>query len=364
MAEEGYLLRIRFFCALSITLVLSDLFLSTPAFSRDKTDVLVMRNGDRFTCEIKRLDGGLLLVDLDYVDGAISVDWNKVASLQSQALFLVQLQDGSRYSARMITPETLPGTPVKIEIQRDGQEPLTVASSNVVRITQFSESLFRRFSGSLTAGAVYSKGNNSTQYTVGSELSYPETRWGARLSFNSNLSSSTGATTSTRNQVDLNIYRMLPWQNYFYGATAGLLQSSVQKIRRQTILGLGFGRYLKNTNRVQFAILGGVGWQRANYLPSSDHQSFQDVAVAFLGPSLEVFSFKKTRLNINAFALPAINQRGRTFSRVNASYYVKLFGEIDWNLTFYGNWDTQPPGHLPSADYGTSAGITWTFGNN
>src|SRR6202008_2155975 len=106
----------------------------------------------------------------------------------------------------------------------------------------------------------------------------------------------------------------------------------VQEIQRQTILGIGVGRYLKNSNRVRLSIQGGLGWQRTNYMPTFEQQRFQNIAVAIVGPSLEVFSFKKTRLNFNAYVLPALNQRGRTFSRVNTSYYIKLFSKIDWNL--------------------------------
>src|SRR5580765_810787 len=91
--------------------------LAYPAFSRDRTDVIVMKNGDRFTCEVKRIEGGVLKAEFDYVDGTVAIDWLKVARLESTALFLVQLQDGSMYSGKVITPETLSGVPMKIEIQ-------------------------------------------------------------------------------------------------------------------------------------------------------------------------------------------------------------------------------------------------------
>jgi hypothetical protein len=122
-------------------------FLAYPAFAREKADVLVMKNGDRFTCEVKRLEGGVLEVELDYIDGTVSIDWLKVARLESRALFLVQLQDGSIYSGKVISLETLPGTPVKMEIQPEErpQEYRDVDQSQVVRITQTSESPLERF---------------------------------------------------------------------------------------------------------------------------------------------------------------------------------------------------------------------------
>ena len=99
------------------------------------------------------------------------------------------------------------------------------------------------------------------------------------------------------------------------------------------------------------------------YVPSSQPERFQNLAVALFGSSLDVFNFKKTNLTINGFVIPALTQQGRVLSRVNASYYLKIFGKIDWNLSFYGDWDNQPPLHLPGGDYGSSTGLSYTFGN-
>jgi hypothetical protein len=338
-------------------------FLVYPAFARDKTDVIVMKNGDRITGEVKNLENGVLHVDLDYVDGTILIDWLKVDRLESKVLFLIRLQDGSTYSAKVVSREALAGAPIQIEIQPVGEEPQVIDKSAVVGMTQTSDSPWQRFSGNINLGSTYSKGNSAAQYNIASGLDYLATRWSGSLTYGSNFSSSSGATAATRNQVDMIAYRLLPWKNHFYAGTAGFLQSSVQGIQRQTNLGISVGRFLKNTNRVRFSILGGLGWQRTNYLQSIHAQQSQDVAVGVISSNLQVFSFKKTRLNVNASVAPALNGQGRIFSKINAAYYLKLFRKIDWDFSFYGNWDNQPPAHLQSSDYGTASGLNWTFGN-
>jgi hypothetical protein len=324
-----------------------------------------MRNGDRITCEVKNLENGVLKVSLDYVDGTISVDWLKVARLESNYLFIVNLQDGSLYSAKLVTPESMDSAGGKLVIEpADGGKSRLVERSAVVSITQTSENFLQRVGGNISLGATYSKGNRATQYNLGTALSYQRTRWGITLSQNSNLASSTGAETSTRNQVDLGTYRMLSRTNYFVGASATFLQSSVQGIDRQTNLGIGLGRFLKNTNRLRFWILGGAGWQRTKYVPTVINQPPQNLAVAIFVADLEAFSFKKTRLDLAGTVYPALSaQRGRTFFKTNATYYIKLFGKIDWNMSFYGSWDTKPPPTFSSSDYGSSTGLSWTFGN-
>jgi hypothetical protein len=77
---------------------------------------------------------------------------------------------------------------------------------------------------------------------------------------------------------------------------------------------------------------------------------------------LKAFRFKKTDLDISAVVLPGISEPGRIRANTNASYYIKLFSDLSWNFSFYGNWDNQPPPGLSSSDYGTSSGLSWTFG--
>jgi len=324
-----------------------------------------MKNGDRITCEVKGLQAGVLNVNLDYVDGTISIDWLRVARLESSYLFLVTLQDGSIYSAKVISPEAPAGAVVKLAIQpANGREALLVDRSTVVGIAQTSENFLQRLGGSIGMGSTYSKGNSAAQYNFSSDLAYRRTRWGVSLRYNSNLSSNTGAETSTRNQLDFGAHRMLSRKNYFLGGIATFLQSSVQGVQLQTSLGLGLGRYLKNTNRFRFWVLGGAGWQKTSYVPSVINQPPQNIGVALISSNLQAFAFKKTRFDITATFFPALTaQRGRLFYKTNASYYIKLFGKVDWNLSFYGNWDTRPPPQFPGSDYGSSTGLSWTFGN-
>src|SRR6478672_7594150 len=92
------------------------LFLAAPLLARDKTDLLIMKNGDRMTCEIKGLNSGVLYVSFDYIDGTASVNWSKVARLESTQLFIVKTEDGSAYTGTLNTAETAGGRPVKIQV--------------------------------------------------------------------------------------------------------------------------------------------------------------------------------------------------------------------------------------------------------
>jgi hypothetical protein len=222
--------------------------------------------------------------------------------------------------------------------------------------TKFHE----RLSGSIGTGIIYSKGNQTTQYSISSEVAYPRERWGAGASFNSTLSNSTGATAATRNQVEVDAFHLLPWNNWFYEGVGSLLQSSEQGITRQPTFGGGIGRYLKNTSQTQISVLAGLAGQNTVYqqnIPS------QNLAFGLIAGKAQFYRFNKTNGDVTATLLPGLNEPDRIKFNLNASYYIKLTGNLSWNVSFYGNWDSQPPNNLPGSDYGSSSGLSWTFGN-
>ena len=90
-----------------------------PIVARPKIDVVVMTNGDRLTCEIKKLDRGVLYIGLDYVDGTLSVDWSKVERLDSKQLFRVETAAGITYSGTLRMVASAADQPRSIEVLED-----------------------------------------------------------------------------------------------------------------------------------------------------------------------------------------------------------------------------------------------------
>jgi hypothetical protein len=335
------------------------LLAATPLSARLKTDVVVMANGDRITGEIKGLSSGVLRVDLDYVDGTLSLQWLKVARIESSQLFIVQTQDGSLYTGSIATSD---GGSRTLRIAQPSHTPATIGQAEIVRMEETSEAFAQRWSGEIDLGLVYSKGNRSTQNTFGSEVQYHRERWRVSAAYHANLSSSSGAETATRNQLDVGGSRELPRKNWFYGGIGSFMQSSVLGIGLQTTAGGGIGRYLKNTNRAYVSVMGGMAWQSARYEETTETVGSQGSLSGLVVGNVRLFIFKKTNLSLRAYVAPSLTDSGRLRFNTNAAYYVKLFKNLSWNLSFYGNWDTRPPLNFSGSDYGYSVGTSWNFG--
>ena len=134
---------------------------------------------------------------------------------------------------------------MQIEISESPDHIVAVDQSKIIRMTETSATVWQRFNGQITSGISYSKGNQATQYNLGASLEYPSERWVAGGTYNSSLASSTGATVSTRNALDLYAARLLRWDNWFYAGVADFFQSSEQGIDFRTNLGGGFWTVFK-----------------------------------------------------------------------------------------------------------------------
>ena len=339
------------------------LFFTLPLFAREKTDVIVMKNGDHFTGEVKGLTGGVLSLDLDYIDGTVSVQWSEVARLESSQLFVINMQDGSVYAGRITTAEAVADQPTKINIAETEEKTVSIETTRIAKMSETSQQFWQRFNGAINFGINYSKGNEATQYSFGTQAEYLRERWAVQSIFNSNLSSNSGSATSTRNQLGFNGYHLLPRDKYYYGGMGNFLQSAVQGISLQTSLGGGIGRFLKNTNRMTITLLGGLAWQSTDYHQSAGlPQGSQNIVAGLIAAEWKVFKFKKTNLDASATVIPALSDPGRVFFNTNVSYYLKLFSNLSWNVSVYGNWDNRPPPTFSGSDYGSTSGLSWTFG--
>ena len=344
------------FCV-ALTLVAGNLL------ARDKTDIVVMKNGDRLTGEVKGLDSGVLYVSMDYILGTSSMQWSKVDHLESKQLFIVKTENGSVYSGTLSTAEAEEGRPVKIEVSQEAAEKVVLDRSRIVEMDETSDRFRQRFNGDINSGIIYSKGNQSTQYSLSSDIVYPRERWSAGANLTSTLSASDGVTAATRNQFGFSGQRLLRWDNWFYEGIGTFLQSSEQQIKLQTSLGGGVGRFVRHTNHESIAVMGGLAWQNTRYDQTDVTQSAQNVASALLAAEIKLYRFNKTNLDVTASLFPALSEPGRVRFNLNTSYYVKLFSNLTWNISFYGNWDNLPPPGFSGSDYGTSSGLGWTFGN-
>lgn len=346
----------------TLHLALLSFFITGLLNARAKTDVVVMTNGDHFTCEIKKLERGVLYASFDYIDGTVPIEWSKVARVESRQLFIVNTQDGSVYEGTIRTPETAAGQPVRIEVLEFVDSAQTLERRRVVELNQTAQSFWRQLSGNFDSGLIYTKGNDTTQYNIGGGIRLRRELWRGEAAFTSTLSKSLGVTAATRNQARVGARRLMGGKRrWYYSGVAEFLQSSQQAINLQTTLGGTVGRYLKDNNTAKISIGAGLAYQETEYDLASEFQGRPNALAGVFAGDMHLFKFKKTSLDVTVSALPVLTQIGRLRTYVNTAYSIQIISNLWFKISFYGNWDNRPPANFSGSDYGTSTGLSYSF---
>src|SRR5215204_5576072 len=131
---------------------------AAPCVAAVKTDIVELRNGDRITCEIRKLERGKLTVKTDGL-GTVAIEWDDVERVSSKASYDVELQSGVRLFGSLERSD--PGAMVV------GAAPGGVRTllGEIVRIAPVGGTLWRRLDGTVDAGFSFAQANVQTDWS-------------------------------------------------------------------------------------------------------------------------------------------------------------------------------------------------------
>lgn len=328
--------------------------LATPVAARDKTDVIVLDNGDRITGEIKSLDRGLMAVSTTAM-GTVSVEWIHVASVDSDFEYQVELADGRVLLGSLNTADASArlqiGGDAANEIDRDG----------VVRIAPIEGQVLARFKGSASVGLNYTKSSQTRQSSFGLDGTYRGERIDSRFSLSS-IATEDGETGKKSDRTDLsNTLRFLRPDRWF---GAGILQAQRNEdlgIEVRASAGGGYGRYLRQNNKLNIAATGGVILTR-EWLVGSDPNETEIEGLAELDLNYYVLDSPKVDVASTLRVYPGISSWGRVRSELDLRFTWEVFNDVFLQLQFYGSYDNQPPtDDSVTTDYGFVTSLGYDF---
>jgi hypothetical protein len=325
--------------------------------ARPKTDIVTMRNGDRYTCEIVSLDQGQFQVKTVNTTGAVLLDWSKVDRIESNQFFVVELSDGSSFAG---TIQKVPDkdTVADFWITAEGTT-IKVSAPAVVVIARSGKRLQGRLSGNVSAGVNYAKGNSTRQYNVNATMTVRGRTQELIPSISSSFSGQSGATSTERNDFNLQYWKALS-RNWVAGIYDDFLKSTEQQLDlRATVGGFG-GRRLFRTNRTMFILVGGAVFTSEHY-NASVGQPDQKSTEGLIGARFSMFRFDSTNITAQSFVFPSITDPGRVRIDTNVSGKVDLTHNFNLTLSFYNNFDSRPPPDVPRTDVGINLGLGWSF---
>ncbi|HSE18663.1 MAG TPA: DUF481 domain-containing protein [Pyrinomonadaceae bacterium] len=340
-----------------LIILLGFLFVLTAA-AKNVDDVVVLKNGDRLTGEIKGLQRGELRIKSDYMAEAVRLDWVKVERLESKSIFMIWLVDGKLVTDVMRLLPANSEEAANFVIGNSGQV-LKVHQLDVIRIAPADSQFWKRLEGSIDFGFSFTSGNDQYQTQLAATATYRAGDHSFTTSIDSAFSGQTEGTNLTRNQFVFD-YRKQLTARWYAGGLVDLLRSDQQSLKLRTSVGGLIGRNLKQTEHTRFSVFGGVVGTRENYseLIGTPRTTNAD---AIAGVDFMTFRFNRTDIRSRINLFPSLTTPGRTRLQATSDLRIKIVKDLWWGFHVYENFDSRPPVRADKNDLGVSTSLGWKF---
>lgn len=341
-----------------VTIVFLSLLSASIAAAKSDEDVVVLKNGDRMTGEIKGLQRGELRIKSDYMAEAVRLDWAKVESLESKSTFMIWLVDGKLITDVMRLFPTKANEAANFVIGNSRQT-IRVHQLDVIRITPADRGFWRRLEGSINFGLSFTSGNDQYQTEVAATATYRTGVHSFTASVDSAFSGQTEGTSTARNQFTFDYRRQLR-ERWYLGGLFDLLRSDQQSLQLRTSAGGLIGRNLKQTERTRFSVFAGLVGARENYSAVAGTPRSTN-ADGLVGIDFFTFRFSKTDIRSRLSVFPSLTTPGRTRLQTTSDLQIKIVKDLWWGFHVYENFDSKPPVRADKNDLGVSTSLGWKF---
>ena len=318
-----------------------------------KTDVVVLRNGDRLTGEIEQLDRGRLRVSTDDL-GTVEIEWDKVASVAASAPFDVDDLPGNRYMGAL-APGPLAG---QLLIAWKGQT-WTVDQSTVVRIRRLNTSFWARLNGSVDLGASYTSASSLFSLDFAAKLGVERPGHEFAADASSTLTSQPGVEETRRNALALTYARRLP--NLWVVLAQGQLEQNRELgFDLRTSTAAGGGRYLAQSRQAKLLTALGLSLNRER--PTDGETTTNLEAMAMVHFDRFSYDFPKVDVSVAVVGFASLTEGGRYRLEVDARLKRELVKDFHATLRGYESYDSRPAtAGVPTSDYGITFALGWSF---
>lgn len=318
-------------------------------------DSLVMNTGEILVGEIKDLKQGVIVIETDYSDSDFKVEWDKVKYINTDRKYLITTTEGDRYHGSLESK----GGPEMVTIQDLEQGAVVLNIIDVVFMKSVDETFLSRLDILMSVGYSLTKANESQQFSARLNAGYSSHVFGLDLYYNSvrSVQKSDSATISTIRTEGGAGVRFFLYRDWFAMTNAEFLQSSEQKLDLRSLVTLGFGNYMVNTNRMYFVMLAGGAWNIENYGDAglNDRNSVE----VFAGLEYNIFDIGDLNMKTSVYGYPSLTEKGRF--RTDFSFDLKYDFPLDFfiNLGYTLNYDNKPVEGASDVDYVLQTTFGW-----
>ena len=314
--------------------------------------MIVLRNGDHLTGEVKQLSRGQLKLTTDDA-GTVYIEWDKIVAVTTALQYEVVTTSGARYVGALAQASP---TQLKV-VATDGTETV-LAFLDVVSFASIKVGFLERIDGTLDIGGSYTKSSGVGQMTVDLDANYRRPSYDVFTNFVSTITRSSSET----------ITPFTLRSGYLHFRDDGWIFSPFVYVSRNVDLGLSLGtaaaftagRYVQRSNRRETLVAFGAAVGKEELTDGRTIGDFD--AVASITISFFRHDYPRTAVDLSLLTFPELNRWGRVRANANARLKRELFRDFITAITAYDTFDSQPQvADVSRNDVGVTFSIGWTF---
>ncbi len=328
------------------------LYFSSIALS-DKTDIVILKNGDKITGEVKLMQYALLTFKTDAMS-TIEIKWEDIRFVRSKYSFRVERENGV-YSFGIINTDTLNDELIV------GLDPFIdkIRMDKVVLLIPVKKSFYDALTISTDAGFSYTRASNIIQFNFSGNGAYTTRLYQRKFNFTSIITTQRDTTNSQNHDYKFNFIQFLP-KKWFLVSSVGAQKNTELGLDLRLYFAAGSGRdFIRTNSKVLNSALGLQVTREWSYGIAEPKNSLEGIF------SVQYSRFRLTSPKLNwgtTFnAYPSLTTKDRIRFEFRTDLKWEIIKHLFWKLTFYDNYDNKSEGGTSSNnDYGVTISLGWS----
>ncbi len=330
--------------ALKILIVVA-LFLGQAA----RADVLVLKNGDRITGDIKRIWDSEISIEPEYSDQFV-VDVSAVAHIDSNRYFEIKLE-GGRIMLGQLTGADFDGN----QIVRSADESVSVPLAQLFELDEPEKDF--DWESNIELSAALNKGNtdsSNTKLRADTTVKMTNHRHIGEITFFREKLA--GVLTKEQDLLRYN-YNWLFGDSWFFSAQLSFERDPIIELDSRVIISAGLGRDIWDTPRRELNVQLGAGFQVEEIGLASTESTVMLWSLRyrqdFLSDDLELYHNDSTTYNVSG--------RTNTSYKTTTGLRYKINNSLYANLSLDFDYETHPVDVAESEDIALLVGLGGEF---
>jgi len=329
------------------------LLCSFASFADEKTDIVILKNGDRVTGEIKSLEAGLLQVKTDTM-GMIYIEWRFISELISEKTQAVETADGGRWLGNLQKPES--GDHIVVHTDAG---PVDLSPTEVVTVWPVAATFLDKVDIDVSVGFDYSKSTEISNFNLGVNFLHRSDNRLTESLLRSNITQQQAGDDQNRQEFNLSQQYLQP-ELKFRTWLVGLDSNEALGVDLRLYAGGAVGKYLAKTNNTWFSVSGGVLATQENPENADSENNLEGIFAA----RYRYFRFAtpERTFDTSLSIYPSITDFGRVRTNLRSTFKLEFIEDLFWSMEFYATHDNQPLSEdVEKTDYGLITAIGWSY---